>query len=226
MTSEFLFAQSLTHPHIWIKDAEKQVILDKIAQNTWATNLFNQYKSRVDSNKNSHKTNPATILNTIPNLPGDRNKHLDILTLGYEAGLLYWLTGDDDYGQLAADILYNYTKKIAQISGDVNFHVGSSDSYLIDSRGSYTKPPMIYDLVHAFLIKSGTTVYDKDTGTRVPFNFTNSESTFKKLADNVFARGSINSNHPVLEAPGALFNVLAIEDDATRITYFNKLFFY
>lgn len=30
--------QSLTHPHVWVKDAEKQVFFDEIAQNTWATN--------------------------------------------------------------------------------------------------------------------------------------------------------------------------------------------
>lgn len=214
-------AQTLTHPHIWVKDSEKQVILDKIAQNTWATNLFNQYKSRVDASKNSHKLNPATILNTIPAFPGDKNTHINILTLGFESSLLYWLTGDEDYAQLAADILYNYTKTISQISGDVDFHSGS-DGFLIDSRANYTKPPMIYDFVHAFLMKAGTTVYDKNTGTRVPFNFTYSENTFKKLADNVFTRGSINSNHPVLEAPGALFNVLSIENDATRQTYFNN----
>ena len=211
--------QSLTHPHIWIKDAEKQAVLDKISQNTWADNLFNQYKSRVDAKRNSHKVNPATIVNTIPSLPGNRTTHRELLTLGYEAALLYWLTDNDDYGQLAADILYNYTKKIAQISGNVDFHTGD---YLIDSREAYTKPPMIYDFVHGFLKKSGTTVYDKDTGTRVPFNFTTSETAFKKLADNVFTRGGLNSNHPVLEAPGALFNVLSIENDATRNTYFNN----
>ena len=216
---QLALAQSLTHPHIWVKDAEKQVILDKISQNTWATNLFNQYKSRVDSDKNSHKINPATIVNTIPTIPGNRTTHRDLLTLGFDAALLYWLTDNDDYGQLAADILYNYTKKIAQISGDVNFHTGD---YLIDSREAYTKPPMIYDFVHGFLVKAGTTVYDKDTGTRVPFNFTNSETAFKNLADNVFERGGLNSNHPVLEGPGALFNVLSIENDATRNTYFNK----
>ncbi|AJR04987.1 hypothetical protein AW14_13655 [Siansivirga zeaxanthinifaciens CC-SAMT-1] len=212
-------AQSLTHPHIWIKDAEKQVILDKISQNTWASNLLNQYKSRVDSKRDSHKINPSTIISSIPSLPGNRTTHRDILTLGFDASLLYWLTDNEDYGQLAADILYNYTKKIAQISGNVDFHSGD---YLIDSREAYTKPPMIYDFVHGFLVKSGTTVYDIDTGTRVPFNFTNSETAFKKLADNVFNRGGINSNHPVLEAPGALFNVLSIENDATRQTYFNN----
>ncbi|GAA4814719.1 Ig-like domain-containing protein [Litoribaculum gwangyangense] len=211
--------QSLTHPHIWVKDAEKQIILDKISQNTWATNLLNQYKGRVDSKRDSHKINPSTIINTIPSLPGNRTTHRDILTLGFDASLLYWLTNNEDYGQLAADILYNYTKKIAQISGNVDFHSGD---YLIDSREAYTKPPMIYDFVHGFLVKSGTTVYDIDTGTRVPFNFTNSETAFKKLADNVFNRGGLNSNHPVLEGPGALFNVLSIEDDATRQTYFNK----
>lgn len=212
--------QSLTHPHIWVENSEKAVILDKIATQTWATTLFNQYKSRVDGLKNSHKINPATYINTIPGFPGDRTKHNAIMTMGYEASLLYWLTGDEDYGQLAADVLAYYTKNIATITGDVPFY--TSGDYLIESREDYTKPPLIYDFVYSFLKKSGTTVYDKDTGTRVPFNFTASETTFKKLADQVFTRGYINSNHSILEAPGALFNLLSIEDDVTRETYFNK----
>lgn len=215
-------SQSLNHPHIWVKDSDKSVILDKINQYTWAENLFNQYKSRVDPKKNSHKTNPETILNTIPSFPGDKKKHLEALTLGYEAALLYWLTGNNDYGQLAADILYHYTKKISAISGTVHFSSGVSYSHLIDTREAYTKPPLIYDFSYAFLKKSTTKVYDLDSKTKVSFNFTKAQNTFIKLADGVFNEGSINSNHPILEAPGALFNLLSIEDDAKRKSYLTK----
>ncbi|MFC2110020.1 Ig-like domain-containing protein [Bacteroidota bacterium] len=216
---ESTIAQSLSHPRIWVKDTDKQNILDKIAQVSWAQNLYNQYVNRNSSLKNSHGSSPQTIINTIPGFPGNRTTHRDVLTKGFESALLYWLTGDDAYGQIAADILYHYTKEISKISGNVNFHSGD---YLIDSREAYTKPPMIYDFVYGFLKKSGTTVYDKDSGLRVPFNFTKAETTFKKLADNVYGRGGLNSNHPVLEAPAALFNSLAIDNDATRNTYFNK----
>jgi hypothetical protein len=212
-------AQSLSHPRIWVKDADKQILLDKIAQVSWAQNLYNQYVSRLSSLKNSHGSNPQTIINTIPGFPGNRTTHRSILTTGYEAALLYWLTGDDDYGQIAADILHYYTSEISQISGDINFHSGD---YLIDSREAYTKPPMIYDFVYGFLKKPTTSVYDKGSGTQVSFDFAKAQTTFKKLADNVYSRGGINSNHPVLEAPAALFNSIAIDDDATRNTYFNK----
>lgn len=211
--------QSLMHPRIWVKNTDKQVILDKIAQHSWAQRLFEQYISRLSSLKSSHGSSPQTIINTIPALPGSRTTHRTILTTAYEAAFLYWLTDDNDYGQIAADILNYYTTEIAQISGNVNFHNGD---YLVDSREAYTKPPMIYDFVYGFLKKSGTTVYDKDSGSQVPFDFVKAQTTFKKLADNVYSRGGINSNHPILEAPAALFNTIAIDDDVTREAYFNK----
>ena len=215
-------AQSLSHPRIWVKDADKQIILNKIEQVSWAKNLYNQYVSGVSSLKSSHGSSPQTLINTMTGFPGSRTTHTNMLTTAYDAALLYWLTGDDDYGQIAADILHYYTTEIPKISGNVNFYTGSGSTYLIDSRYAYTKPPMIYDFVYGFLKKPTTTVYDKDSGTQVPFNFANAETTFKKLADNVYSRGGLNNNHPVLEAPAALFNSLAIDDDATRETYFNK----
>ncbi|WP_159951708.1 T9SS type A sorting domain-containing protein [Polaribacter septentrionalilitoris] len=214
--------KNIEHPRIWVKDSDKQSILDKINTVTWAKKLFDQYKSRVASLKSSHGANPQTIVNSIPALPGSRTTHRERLTMGFDAALLYWLTGDNDYGQIAADILHQYTTEISKKSGNIDFHKGSGSTYLIDSREAYTKPPMIYDFVFGFLMKPETTVYDKSTQTRVKFNFTKAETAFKKLADNVFSRGGLNNNHPVLEAPGALFNTLAIDDDATREAYFNK----
>ena len=212
-------AQNLDHPRIWVKDSDKQTIVEKINNVSWAQKLFGQYKSRVASLKGSHGANPQTLVNSLSTLPGNRTKHRNDLTMGFDAALLYWLTGDDDYGQIAADILHYYTTEIVKKSGNVDFHTGD---YLIDSREAYTKPPMIYDFVFGFLKKPETTVYDKTSGSRVKFNFTKAETAFKKLADNVFTRGGLNSNHPVLEGPGALFNTLAIDTDATRETYFNK----
>lgn len=216
------FAQSLTHPHIWIKADQKSELLNKISTYQWATDLFNQYKSRVDPKVASHKSNPATLLNTIPGFPGDQKTHREILTVGYEAALLYWLTDNSDYGQLAADILSHYTIEIAKIDGDLEFTTGLSYSHLIDTREFYTKPPMIYDFLHAFLTNNTNTVYDLSSGTRKVFNSGDAQTAFMKMADEVFTKGSINSNHPILEAPGALFNLLSIEDDQLRASYMTK----
>lgn len=215
-----LFAQSLSHPHIWVNNNDKSAILDKIDTHSWATNLFNQYKKRVDSKKDSHNKNPETIINSIPAIPGNRTEHRNILTLGYEAALLYWLTDDNDYAQLAADILFYYTERIAKISGNVEFL--SPNDWLVQTREEYPKIGMIYDFVQPYLVQPGTTVYDKASKTHVEFNLTNAQTTFKKLADQVFSRGGLNSNHPVLEATGALYNILCIEEDATRADYLDK----
>lgn len=213
-------AQSLTRPHIWIKEAEKQKILDKIDDHAWTKRLYDQYVNRVEPKKDAHKAAPSTFIGEIPALPGNRTKHRETLTLGYEAALLYWLTDNNDYGQLAADILFYYTEKIAKVSGELDFY--TSTSYLEESREAYTKPPMIYDFVYAYLKKPGTKVYNKDTDAYLDFDFADAQKAFKKMADQVFLRGLRNNNHPVLEAPGALFNVLAIDNDATRNTYFTK----
>lgn len=195
------------------------MLLEKIANNSWAKNLFDQYKSRVDPEVVKHNSNPETVLNTIPDFPGEAIEHREALTLGYEAALLYWLTDDNDYGQLAADILSHYTQEVAAISGDLEFTTGKSYSHLIDTREYYTKPPMIYDFVHGFLKDTTNNVYDRESETRSVFDFTIAQDAFIKMADNVFDKGSINSNHPILEAPGALFNLLSIEDDAIRASY-------
>lgn len=216
------FAQSLSHPHIWVNQQDKALILQKVSSHSWAQDMVNQYKSRVDPHKENHKIEPEKILTDIPGFPGNKKDHNTALTLGYESALLYWLTQDDDYGQLAADILNHYTTEISAINGDLKFTDDYSYSHLIDTREFYTKPPIIYDFIYSFINNSNNQVYSLSTGTRSSFDISSAQEAFIKMADEVFTKGSINSNHPILEAPGALFNLLSIEDDSTRAEYFNK----
>lgn len=207
------------HPTIWVNKNDKPRILENISKYTWASSLFSQLKSNVDSKKNLHKSNPSTLLNTIPARGGSRSTHTDIITLGVEAGLLYYLTDNEDYAQLAADILSDYTLDMGtKKNGDICY---TNDEFM-DSRISWPRLALIYDFVHPFLIKPGTTVFDNGTKTRKAYNFEMARTTFIILANLVFDKGGLGSNHSVLEGNGALFPILCLEDEAERNAYKTK----
>ena len=215
--------QSLVHPHIWVSDADKQEILDNIAQYTWASSMFNQLVSRLASIKGIHASNPGFILNLIPEIPGDRTTHRGRLNTAAESAILYYLTGDEEYAQLSSDILYHYVKMLS-VQDPLTFEFYSSNfNHLIPPRELFPRVAMTYDFVQPFLIQSGSTVYDVDNDIRLPFDFETSQDAFEVMADNVIKVGGNNSNHPVLELPGGLYSVLCMEDDAIRATFFDKL---
>lgn len=111
--SILLHAQSLAHPIIWVTPKEQAALLSRISQYDWAKSLNAQLHTHVDAKKTGHLSNPAALLNTIPAWGRDRKKHSAILTLGAESGMLYFLTGDEAYAQMSADILSAYTLELA-----------------------------------------------------------------------------------------------------------------
>ncbi|APY11860.1 hypothetical protein BWZ22_11720 [Seonamhaeicola sp. S2-3] len=215
--------QSLVHPHIWVSDSDKQDILDNIAQYDWASSMFNQLVNRQATLKSIHSSNPSFIISRIPDIPGDRTVHRGRLNTAAESSFLYYLTGDEQYAQLSADILYQYVKMLSVQDVSFEFYSSSNFNHLIPPRELFTRVAMTYDFVQPFLKKGSTTVYDIDSDTRVPFDFDMSQEAFEVMADNVIDLGGNNSNHPVLELPGALYSVMCMEYDAVRDSYFDKL---
>jgi|TARA_B110000259_G_scaffold18342_1_gene19341 hypothetical protein len=69
---------------------------------------------------------------------------------------------------------------------------------------------MTYDFTQPFLVNPSTTIYSCSTGTRAAFNEEAAQTTFLKLTDEVILKGYTVSNHPVLKANGALFNLRCI----------------
>ena len=214
---------NLTYPRIWTSYAERQAIVDNIEQYPWASSMYNQLVSRQQAIKKSHAASPATLLSTIPALPGDRDTHRELLNTAVECGILYFLTDDDSYAQVAADILYNYNKQISVQNPLTLEFYQPNFNHLIQTRELFPRVAMAYDFVRKFIVKAGNTVYDKDTNTRVGFNFTASQQAFEVMANNVIKVGGNNSNHPVLELPGALFSVLCMENESTKANFFNTL---
>ncbi|WP_299015998.1 T9SS type A sorting domain-containing protein [uncultured Polaribacter sp.] len=210
-------------PNIWTSYAERQDIVDNIRQHKWALSLYTQLVSRQETAKNNHTSNPAAILATIPDIPGDRTIYRETLNAAVEAGILYFLTDDDTYAQFASDILHHYVGLLSDKNPSTLQFYQPNFSHLIQCRELFTRVAMIYDFVQPFLSKSETKVYDLDTATNIPFNFNTAQKAFEVMANNVINVGGNNSNHPVLELPGGLYSALAIEDKTVRDNLFDKL---
>jgi hypothetical protein len=214
--------KSLVHPHIWVSPSDRQGILDNISNHSWASSLFTQLQQRQSSRLTSHAGNPTAEIALIPAIPGDRTQHRTRLDVGVECAMLYYLTEDERYAQIASDILHQYVKLLSVQNVDFEFYTGSFN-HLIPPREHFTRVAMIYDFVQPFIAKSGTTVFDLAANSQVPFNFETSQIAFAVMAANVIELGGNNSNHPVLELPGGLYSVMCMEDDGIREGYFNQL---
>lgn len=219
-----LNGQSLQHPHIWVDASDKQRILNNIAQYDWAESQYNQYVQRQGSRKNSHRSNPSSFISSLEHIPGDRTNHRNHLNSAAECAMLYYLTGDEDYAQVAADVMHQYMKMIS-VQDRITikfFNPESDDSHHIQIRELYTRIGITYDFIQPFLSKAGTTVFDLSTGSRVPFNFTTAQQALEVMADNVLLEGGKNSNHPLLELAGGLYVTLCMQNDAKRKSYYDR----
>ena len=211
------FSQSLSHPCIWANSAEKEEILNKIGRVWWAESLNNQLHNRVDASKISHKNNRAGFLSSMPAIGNSstRSAHNDKVTLAVESATLYFLTGDEDYAQLSADILSYYTEAI---SGMDSLNVSIYNNIWYEARNDFSKLAMTYDLIFPFIKKEGgITVFNKTTGVNEIFNNENAQIAMEFMAIMTLNNcAALHSNHSLLSGRGALFPILMIEDDATR----------
>jgi Secretion system C-terminal sorting domain/Heparinase II/III-like protein len=222
---------ALKHPFIWASYPERQNIVNNIKQYKWASSMYSQLKARVDANKNTHKINPSAILSAIPAIPGvkaDRAAHNNMLTSASEAAILYYLTDDPDYAQYASDILSHYTDRLSSARA-IKYTPGTTgilfSDWWLESRALYPKIAIVYDFVYDYANNPANTVFDLATNSRRAFNNTKAQTTVQTLATIVFESVSApQSNHSVLAGNGALFNLLMIDDNTKRDTFFNYFY--
>ena len=230
-------AQSLKHPVIWVVEAEKNLILEKIKKYDWAKSIVEQLHERVDDKLKTHQQNPNAILKSIPTFAKHDHENLEeesgpiaaahnsVLALASESGILYYLTEDEKYAQFSADILAFYINELAPRTPNTTSICGY---YFFDPRTTYGPFALTYDFIYNFLKKSGTKVYDKDLGKYVIFDNTKAQKAISNIVGNALAEygkpdvhGKFISNHPILTASGALFSILCVEDDIERNRLFN-----
>ncbi|GAB5552772.1 MAG: heparinase II/III family protein [Saprospiraceae bacterium] len=230
-------AQSLQHPTIWITADERFQVLEKIEKYDWAKNIVGQLHEHVDGTLLVHLKDPNSILDSIPvfaeNDHGNTESaagplaagHNKILSLASNAGVLYYLTEEEKYAQFAADILVAYIDVIAMRTPQTTSICGY---VFFDARTTYAPFAIAYDFIYDYLKKPGTKVYNKASGTYMPFDNAKAQKAIHNMVGNVLQEygkpdvyGARVSNHPILTAPGALFGLLCIEEDAERERLFN-----
>ena len=214
-------SQTDEFPQIWVDAGDRQRILDNINSYTWASDMKDDLLRRVEATKNSHATNPSTLINSIASIPGARSSHCNMLDKAVEAGILFFLYEDTAYAQLAADIVNHYGEALG-VPSYVNCDFLAGEDFFIESRTVFTRYAIAYDFIHDFVRLPSTTVYDKATSARKPFNHEKAQQTSKNFANLVLKNGGLGSNHSILEGGGALYNIICIEDEATREEYFNR----
>lgn len=210
-----------TRPWIWVQYGDKAAILDNISNHAWAASLMSNLRSRVDATRNTHKADPSAYINSISAIPGSRSAHVNALDLAVEAGILYFLCNNNEYAQLAADIVHHYAMALG-VPDYKQVSVISNEDAFMESRIIFPRYAIAYDFIYNFVNSSSTTVYDKVTGTRVPFNHAKAQQTSKNFADLVLKTGGLRSNHSILEGGGALYNIMCITDSLTRESYFSR----
>jgi len=233
----FANAQSLEHPVIMTTKGEKIKILDNIEKYRWAKSLVNQLHGQVDSTLTEHLSNPELLLNRIPKFATSdhQNKekkagpvaaaHNKVLKMAANAGMLFYLTEEEKYAQLSADILNVYFDHISQLTPETTTICGYA---FFDPRTTYDQIAIAYDFIYDYLKKPNAKVYNLKKGISTVFDNNKAQKALKNIVGNVLQEygkpdrhGQVISNHPILTAPGALFGILCIEDDAERERLFS-----
>ncbi len=230
-------AQSLEHPVIMTTKGEKEKIVQNIKKYEWAKSLVEQLNNQVDSTVTVHSTNPENILSKIPAFATSDHQneerqagpiaaaHNKILKLAANSGMLFYLTEDEKYAQLSADILNVYFDHISPLTAETTTICGYA---FFDPRTTYDQLAIAYDFIYEYLKKPGTTVYSNKQRVRVAFDNNKAQMAIKNIVGNVLQEygepdvyGKRISNHPILTAPGALFAILCVEDDTERERLFH-----
>lgn len=237
----FSLAQVTARPMIWVKDSEKQTILDEISTNPWKTLYYNSFKNRVDKERASYLADRQTYLKLLPfnntnvvvgvipplktitdsqtTAGSDRARIKKHLQSGVDSGVMYYLTGDVEYAKYSASIFYTFMKGMHQVplSTSGNFNAGwiYPADHLREARDIGAQMPIIYDFIATF-IKNGGTAYDFASNTEVTITIVEAEKVFTNYVFLAKNRGGITSNWPALESPSLACNILALDSKATR----------
>ncbi len=179
----------------------------------WAADCFNGMKTFMAEKVKKHKENPAGDLENFPKFPGDIHTHGNRLCLAQQASIVYYMTGDEDCAQYAADILNVYVQQFGDPGKDT---VISTDG---PSRDYWTLFPtigLIYDFTYPYLTKPGTMVFDTASQKSVAFDNAKAQTMFANALDKGFKFWIEGSNHTIMEGAGILYCVLCVDDDAKR----------
>ena len=217
-----------SRPFIWVRDSEKAGILAKIATNAWATSVYNALAARTAPTLASYQANRDGYLRALPVNWAVAPPTFKIGSSSYGAGekyfnkaldcaVLYYLTGDTNYAQCAADILHNSVQAFQNLSPSSSVGNGGwliPGDLLYEARQVGCQLPIIYDFLYQYL--RANQVYDVGTAGLTHFSFTNAQYVFRTYYQLVRDHGQKDSNWSALMATCMLNNLLALDSATER----------
>lgn len=205
---------ALDRPCIWAGAEDKARLRKVIAESGWAAGRLDDMKQNMAPHLERHKASPPDFLKkTVPEIPAEVNAHGKPLNLALEAGVLYFMTENDDYAQLAADILNVYVQHLGVDGHEVVISTSGPE------RDYWDLFPMVgltYDFIHPYLTRGGRTVFDKLSGKRIPFDDAKAQVMFERVVETGFEAWIEGSNHTIHEGAGILYCALSIKDKQKR----------
>ncbi|MDP5130616.1 MAG: heparinase II/III family protein [Paraglaciecola sp.] len=234
---------AMERPFIWMSAAEKFQILDKIENNDWAKKRFEILKQRTDDFAPTSLKERIENINQLPLQWGDKNNsfprfiaqknignnHLReplqiSLQAAIDCGILFNLTGQSQYAECAADILYTVVKGLnsTPVGQEKVIHDNRGwivpENHLLEARIYGAQIPLIYDFIYNY-VKAGGKVYDAHLQQLVSFDFDAAQRVFATYAQLALDSGLVDNNWPILESTSLVHNALAIDDELLRNRY-------
>ncbi|HKJ90107.1 MAG TPA: heparinase II/III family protein, partial [Oceanipulchritudo sp.] len=231
--STILVAQAdLVHPRIWVTPADRDSILDKIENHSYAADLFEQLKARADEAVSRHQADREGFLRALPldwsrgtadhplfrKITGDESDRpifMNYLQDAIDCGILYYLTGDEAYAQCAADIMGVFVSAMAHMERSQTLGNGGliyPSDHLKEARIIGAQIPIACDFIQPFVRAHGR-VYDLVTGGERAFPFEDAQKTFQTYVDMAIEVGHTGSNWSVLESSSLLGNLLSFDSE-------------
>jgi len=208
------FGTEISRPVILVENKEKNEILEKIARYGEMKEAYTDLKTWADIKVADHKKNPSALLDQIPAFGGHRREHANALTVGVNCGIMYFLTGDEAYAQISADILNVYANGILQMDPD-SIKIAES-TFFMDARVAWKQIGLTYDFIAPFLKKPDTKVYNRGIKAFAAYRNKDTQNAIMRLARYGLKNWAADSNHPLLESSGILYNIMAIDDPEER----------
>ena len=243
ITSFSCNSQGAERPFIWVKQKDKVEILRKIETQPWAKTFYVAFKNRLDNDLALYKKSPKKFLEKLPfdwsnQQPGKippfktfnnftdgnfperftLNKYLQI---GIDAGVLYFLTGEEIYAQCALDILHTFNESITQLQPSNKKGNGGwiyPNDHLREARVFGAQVPIIYDFIAPYL-KAGNQAFDLGKNNFTKFSDKKAQTVFLTYAKLAVEHGHTGSNWSVLESFSLVQNALALNNLEQRKKY-------
>ena len=227
-------------PMIWVRDADRAGVLDRIANYPDIAAYYDAFTQRVDAEVSRYATDPQAYLQEMPfaweqgvgeaappllTYTGFRGPTADARRLlllriqtAVDGGVLYWLTGREDYARYAADVLHNLRGGLLALQPSEALSNGGwlyPEDHLREAREIGAQLPIIYDFIYSYLRK-GASVNDVGTLRQEAFDFVGMQEVFRTYVRLAAEHGHSGSNWSVLEMGSMLGSALALDDPEER----------